>query len=37
MGWVVRGGGERVGKEEFGEFALAEGNDGGLLRVSERK
>lgn len=36
MGWVVRGGGEGVGEEELGEFALAKRDDGGLLRVSKR-
>jgi hypothetical protein len=36
MRCVVRGGGEGVGEEELGEFALAEGDDGGLLRVSKR-
>ncbi len=35
MGWVVRGGGEGIGEKEFGEFALAKGDNGGLLRVSE--
>lgn len=33
---MVRGGGEGVGEEELGEFALAEWDDGGLLRVSKR-
>ena len=36
VGWMGRGR-ERVGEEEFREFALAEGNNGGLLRVSQRE